>query len=192
MTSAKRKANILVVGPNNSGKTTLLETLSMTPLVEIEYHGGGELVESNHPECLEYGAFLTQELEVELRTLPCRNTEHFEVPDLNWVAGKRGADAVMLLIPADDPQSFLQAHQMLDCVQKQLSVPLLAAVTRIDEGLVWSAEEISDFFHIPADFVTFIDPRNYTDCLAALGYLFEYLPVAAMAETHEQYLMQTA
>lgn len=194
MTSDKQKANILVVGPSNSGKTTLLETLSMTPLIEIDYQGSGELVESNDIDCVEYGAFLTQELEVELRSLPCRNTEDFDMSNLSWLMAEKGADAVMVMIPADDPQSFLKAHRMLDHVQQSLDVPILLAVTRSDEGAVWDKAEISDCFHTPEDFITFFDPRNYTDALRALNFLFEYVPVRvpAMAAQEEDLVMQIA
>lgn len=105
MTSDKQKVNILVVGPNNSGKTTFLETLSMTPLVEIDYRSSGEVIESNSSDCVEYGAFLTQDVEVELRNLSCRNTEDFDMMDINWAMAERGADGVIMMVPADDPQA---------------------------------------------------------------------------------------
>jgi signal recognition particle receptor subunit beta len=182
MTRAKRKANILVVGPNKSGKTTLLETLSMTPLKEIEHHSG-ELVESNHPDCVEYGAFLTKELEVELRSLPFRNTEQFDMPDFSWMTCKKGVDAVMTLIPADSPQSLLSAREMLNRFQQSYSGPLVLALTHTDKGFSWEKQEVARFFEIAEDDVIFLDPRDYTDSLSALNYLFEYIPLPSTPVT---------
>ncbi len=185
MTSEKQKVNILVVGPNNSGKTTFLETLSMTPLVEIDYRSSGEVLESNSSDCVEYGAFLTQDVEVELRSLPSRNTEDFDMTDINWAMAERGADGVIMMVPADDPQAFLLAHKMFDHVQQRLDVPFLLAVTRNDEGLVWEKAEVSDCFHMPQDFITYLDPRNYNDAFSTLNFLFEYVP--ASCQTADSY-----
>lgn len=185
MTSDKQKVNILVVGPGNSGKTTYLETLSMTPLVEIDYRSSGEIVESNREDCVEYGAFLTQDVEVELRSLPCRNTEDFDMLDINWAMAEKGADGVIMMLPADDPRAFLQAHRMFDHVQQQLDVPFLLAVTRNDEGLVWDKTEIGDCFHVPQDFIVTMDPRNYSEAFSTLNFLFEYMPTPTTVHAEE-------
>lgn len=186
MTSDKQKVNILVVGPNHAGKTTFLETLSMTPLVEIDYRSSGEVIEGNGPDCVEYGAFLSQDVEVELRSLPCRNTEDFDMLDINWAMAERGADGVIMMVPADDPQAFLQAHKMFDHVQQRMDVPFLLALTRNDEGLVWDKAEVSDCFHMPQDFITYLDPRNYTDAFTTLNYLFEYVALPCRQAVEER------
>ena len=76
----------------------------------------------------------------------------------------------------------MQAHRLFDHVQQHMDVPFLLALTRNDEGLVWEKAEVSDCFHIPQDFITFLDPRNYTEAFSALNFLFEYVPVACAAE----------
>lgn len=182
MTSDKQKVNILVVGPNNSGKTTFLETLSMTPLVEIDYRSSGEIIESNRPDCVEYGAFLTQDVEVELRSLTCRNADDFNMDDINWAVAEEGVDGVIMMVPADDPQAFLRAHKMFDHVQQRTDVPFLLALTRNDEGLVWDKAEVSDCFHMPQDFITYLDPRNYNNAFDTLNFLFEYVPLPVRQE----------
>jgi|GEM_PF-2596952 len=181
----KPKANIVIVGPSNSGKTSFLETVSMTSLVEIDYRESGELVESNAPGSVEYGAYLTPDVDVELRSLPVCNTEDLDILDLNWKIGLRGAEAAVLLLPADAPRSFLTAHRMYDRIQQQLDGPVLIGVTRSDEGLLWDKSEISEWFHTPTEFIVDVDPRDYTSVLECLDYLFELLPLTVFRNSTE-------
>lgn len=172
MTNSKKKVNILVVGPNGSGKTTFLNTLSMTPIVEVDYRCSDEIIENDTPNGVEFGAFITEDVEVELRGVPAGNRF-----DMNWEVACEDTDAAILLVSSDDPRSFVEAHKTLDILQQRLDTPVLIGLTRADEGLVWDHEEVANCFHVPADFIVDLDPRNFQNAFGALNYLFEYVPM---------------
>ena len=171
MMDSKQKVNILVLGPNGSGKTTFLNTLSMTPIVEVDYRYSDEIIENDTPQGVEFGAFITPNVEVELRGVPAGNRF-----DMNWEVACEGTDAVIMLVPSDDPESFEEAHKALDTVERKLDIPVLICLTKSDEGLVWSHEEVAECFSVPSDFIVDLNPRDYKDSFDALNYLFEYLP----------------
>ncbi|MCC7340171.1 MAG: hypothetical protein IT170_03710, partial [Bryobacterales bacterium] len=143
MTNDKQKVNILVLGPNGSGKTTFLNTLSMTPIVEVDYRCSDEIIENDTPQGVEFGAFITPNVEVELRGIPAGNRF-----DMNREVACEGADAVIMLVSSDDPRSFVEAQESLDMVERKLDVPVLICLTKADEGLVWSHEEVAECFSI--------------------------------------------
>jgi signal recognition particle receptor subunit beta len=181
MTDLKQKVNILVVGPNGSGKTTFLNTLSMTPIVEVDYRCSDEIIENDTPNGVEFGAFITPNVEVELRGIPAGNAL-----GMNWEVACEGTDAVIMLVPSDNPRSFIEAQKTLDVVAKTMDVPVLLCLTKIDEGLIWEHADVADCFQIPADFIVDLDPRNYQDSFDALNYLFEYMPMPQTEVEYEQ------
>ena len=192
MTNTKSKVNILVVGPNGSGKTTFLNTLSMTPIVEVDYRCSDEVIENDTPNGVEFGAFITPNVEVELRGVPAGNRF-----GMNWEVASEDTDAVIMLVSSDDPRSFSEARKTLDMVERKLDIPVLICLTKSDEGLIWSHEEVADCFEIPSDFIVDLDPRDYQDSFDALNYLFEYMPmpktaVPASVETERELVRRIA
>lgn len=187
MTNLKQKVNILVVGPNGSGKTTFLNTLSMAPIVEVDYRCSDEIIENDTPNGVEFGAFITPNVEVELRGIPAGNRF-----DMNWEVACEDSDAVIMLVASDDPRSFAAAHASLDMVERKLDVPVLICLTKADEGLVLSHDDVAECLEVPSDFIIDLNPRDYQDSFDALNYLFEYVPARKAAEVEHELVRQVA
>lgn len=127
---------ILVTGPFAAGKTSLIQSISQSPVVTTEVATSGDEAEvkANTTVAMDFGTFALEGLEEGEETInllmfgtPGQDRFRFMTDIL-----KADVDVVTFVINAKAPESFAEAREMLVLVMNDLHVPLVIAVNRCD------------------------------------------------------------
>jgi small GTP-binding protein len=129
-------AKVLVTGPHNSGKTSLVHTLSQTG-VSVERLG--TTVAMDHGRVERHG------VTVELFGTP--GQERFD-PIIRQIA--QGAVGVLVLVDSTRPSTFLRARTLAEATAVQ-GTPLVFAATKQDVAAARPLHEVRAGLQVPAD-----------------------------------------
>ncbi|CAB4857037.1 unannotated protein [freshwater metagenome] len=125
---------ILVTGPFAAGKTSLIQSISQSPVVttEVATTGDEAEVKENTTVAMDFGTFVLDGLEDGEETIhllmfgtPGQDRFRFMTDIL-----KADVDVVTFVIDAEAPDTFAEARQMLTLVMTGLEAPLVIAVNR--------------------------------------------------------------
>jgi len=156
-----------VLGPYGAGKTTLVGTLSTTPVVSTEAPSseGGKATTT---VALDYGYLDLGSLGIHLFGTPGQ-PRFLDVLDV----ALQGALGALILVRADQPSQLPRARELRDYVTSVLGVPYLLGVTHMDKERRWEPREIALFMREPKERVLPVDPRDRDQAHRVLVRLVE-------------------
>lgn len=163
----KKIIKFVISGPVGSGKTTLIKTLSQTPVVSTEEISTENLGKKYTTVALDFGQIDLGDYQVHLFGTP--GQDRF---DFMWEILSEGAFGLILLVASDQPQDFPKARQILEYVTSRNSIPFTIGSTRYDISLnTWQPEDIARYFNVPTNLVTVINATDPDSAKLALKNL---------------------
>lgn len=154
----RRGVKIVVAGPVNAGKTTLIHTLSDLPVVCTNEQATDAVVELKEQTtvAMDHGICMVDpNWEIHLYGTP--GQRRF---DFMWEILAVGADAVLLLVDGSDPDSVSELRYIYAHFDQRHDMPLWVGVTRSDHPASRSAAEIATMLDLPTTVVVGCDPRS--------------------------------
>ncbi len=157
---------LVITGPMGAGKTTFIRSLSDVPLVETDYMSE----EKGEPTtvALDYGVLRVDGLEIHLFGTPGQERFSFM-----WEVLMQGALGFLLLVPGDNPSSFIKARKILDHISSQFEVPYLVGVTKQDLPRAWAPEDVAEFFFLDKQATIGLSALKRDEALSTLVKLIE-------------------
>ena len=128
---------ILVTGPFAAGKTSLIQSISQSPVVTTEVATTGDEADVKEltTVAMDFGTFALDGLEEGEETInllmfgtPGQDRFRFMTEIL-----KADVDVVTFVINAEAPDSFVEGREMLELVMAGLEAPIVIAVNRCDD-----------------------------------------------------------
>lgn len=162
---------ILVTGPFAAGKTSLIQSISQSPVVTTEVQTSGEeaAVKANTTVAMDFGTFALDtgsgDEPVHLLMFGTPGQERFRfMTDIL----KADVDVVTFVVDGRAPATFAEARNMLALVMNGLRVPLVVAVNRCDDRA--QARRVAEFLgaaaDVPAIPCQLIDPESGREVVA--------------------------
>lgn len=164
---------ILITGPVFSGKTTLVQTLSETDVVETDEIATEDIGKATTTIALDFGSL----------TIDGHNVYLFGTPgqdrfDFIWNELSKGSLGMMLMVAADKSYDYPYARKILKTISSQHPMPFVLGVTRLDVEDAWSLERVAEYFLLDVDDVVGLDARDEESAKAALRELLERVDTA--------------
>ncbi len=130
---------ILVTGPFAAGKTTLIQAVSQTPVVEtdVDTTGAESTVKQRTTVAMDFGTYTLEDGDIQLLMFGTPGQERF------WFMTdimKGSVDAVIYVVDAQATHTHVEAGAAMRQLLKDLRVPLAVAVNRCDD------QEVADTF----------------------------------------------
>ena len=174
---SKKAVKIVISGPVGAGKTTLIRTLSQTPVVNTDELSTEVIGKTHTTVALDFG-------QIDLCYYMVHNfcTPGQERFDFMWDELSRGALCLLLLVPCDRPEDFPHARKILEFVTSRHPVPFVIASTRHDiapNG--WQAKDIASYFNLPENQVIPINAENRESVRSAVVCLMQQVESAMSA-----------
>ena len=123
---------LLVTGPFAAGKTSLIQAVSQTPVVETDVITTGReaAVKQRTTVAMDFGTYAIDEGDVRLLMFgtPGQRRFHFMTDIM-----KGDVDAVVYVIDADAIETHAEAGEAMRSLLRDLRVPLVVAVNRCDD-----------------------------------------------------------
>ncbi len=167
----KSIVKILVSGPVGAGKTTLIRTLSMIPVVNTDELSSEEIGKEQTTVALDFGQLDLGEFSLHLFGTPGQSRF-----DFMWEVLGEGAFGMLLLVACHRPEDFPNARRILEFVTSRQPIPFLIALTHGDVGgSAWLPEDIAAYFGIPVEQVVSINPEVRESAELALIQLVRQL-----------------
>jgi hypothetical protein len=169
----KEVVKMVVTGPVNAGKTTLIRHISDVPVVTTDEVATDEVanVKTHTTVAMDYGILHVDEhLELHLYGTPGQRRFSFM-----WDVLAIGAVGVIFLADSSDTQSVDEMKYIYHYFRDRVHSPAVVGVTKQDIDGSISAEEVSA--HLEADDVPIIccDPRNKEDSKMLVLSLLEMI-----------------
>ncbi len=123
---------LLVTGPFAAGKTSLIQAVSQTPVVETDVHtsGGESSVKARTTVAMDFGTYAIDDGDVRLLMFGTPGQRRFRfMTDIM----KGDVDAVVYVIDADAVDTHEDAGEAMRTLLRDLRVPLVVAVNRCDD-----------------------------------------------------------
>ena len=123
---------LLVTGPFAAGKTSLIQAVSHTPVVEtdVDTSGSEAAVKARTTVAMDFGTYTIDDGEVRLLLFGTPGQRRF------WFMTdilKGDVDAVIYVIDADATHTHVEAGEAMRELLRDLRVPLVVAVNRCDD-----------------------------------------------------------
>jgi signal recognition particle receptor subunit beta len=123
---------LLVTGPFAAGKTSLIQAISQTPVVDTDVATSGSEagVKDQTTVAMDFGTYSIDDGDVRLLMFGTPGQRRF------WFMTdvlKGDVDAVIYVVDADAPQSHAEAGAAMRALLSDLRVPLVVAVNRTDD-----------------------------------------------------------
>lgn len=123
---------LLVTGPFAAGKTSLIQSVSQTPVVEtdVDTTGRESLVKARTTVAMDFGTYVLDDGDVRLLLFGTPGQERF------WFMTdilKADVDAVIYVIDATAEHTHAEASLAMRSLLRDLRVPLVVAVNRCDD-----------------------------------------------------------
>ena len=123
---------LLVTGPFAAGKTTLIQAISQTPVVDTDVVTTGEEseVKSRTTVAMDFGTYVVEGGDVRLLMFGTRGQPRF------WFMTdilKGQVDAVIYVVDAEATHTHVEAGAAMRALLRDLRVPLVVAVNRLDD-----------------------------------------------------------
>lgn len=123
---------LLVTGPFAAGKTSLIQSVSQTPVVEtdVDTTGRESLVKARTTVAMDFGTYVLDDGDVRLLLFGTPGQERF------WFMTdilKADVDAVIYVIDATAEHTHTEASLAMRSLLRDLRVPLVVAVNRCDD-----------------------------------------------------------
>ena len=161
---------VIVTGPVGAGKSTLIRTLSETPVVDTDAPVSQDIGKPTTTVALDHGT-----LHLDGYLLHLFGTPGQERFDFMWEVLSDGALGIVLLVRAHQPADLPQARNILDFITSRVAVPHVVGVTHLDMERVWQPEEIAVFLGTPPERVVGCDPRSPQAAIKPLVRLLELI-----------------
>ena len=159
---------LVISGPVGAGKTTLVQTLSQTPVVATEAEASEDIGKSNTTVAFDFGTLHLGGHDLHLYGTPGQDRFSFM-----WEVLCEGALGLILLVAGDRPQDFLHARNILEFITSRLPVPFLVGVTRQDQPRAWAPADVALYFDLPAAQVAGLNATNADEARDLLAQLLE-------------------
>lgn len=166
---------ILVSGPVNAGKSTLVRTLSSMPAIDTDEAATDEV---RHLKSLTTVALDFGELIIDGTTILLFGTPGQERFEFMWEILSEGALGIILLVPGNDPSSFPMALRNFDALASRIAVPFLIGVSKQDLPPVWEPADVATLFRVPAELVQPVVCTEYSSALRLVANLLEVIDAA--------------
>ena len=123
---------LLVTGPFAAGKTTLIQSISQTPVVDTDVVTTGEesAVKSRTTVAMDFGTYVVEGGDVRLLMFGTPGQPRF------WFMTdilKGQVDAVIYVVDAEATHTHVEAGAAMRSLLRDLRVPLVVAVNRLDD-----------------------------------------------------------
>jgi signal recognition particle receptor subunit beta len=123
---------LLVTGPFAAGKTTLIQSISQTPVVDTDVVTSGEEseVKSRTTVAMDFGTYVVEGGDVRLLMFGTPGQPRF------WFMTdilKGQVDAVIYVVDAEATHTHVEAGAAMRALLRDLRVPLVVAVNRLDD-----------------------------------------------------------
>jgi signal recognition particle receptor subunit beta len=123
---------LLVTGPFAAGKTTLIQSISQTPVVDTDVVTSGEesQVKSRTTVAMDFGTYVVEGGDVRLLMFGTPGQPRF------WFMTdilKGQVDAVIYVVDAEATHTHVEAGAAMRALLRDLRVPLVVAVNRLDD-----------------------------------------------------------
>ena len=173
---------ILVTGPFAAGKTSLIQSISQSPVVTTEVATTGDEADVKEltTVAMDFGTFALDGLEEGEETInllmfgtPGQDRFRFMTEIL-----KADVDVVTFVINAEAPDSFVEGREMLELVMAGLEAPIVIAVNRCDDPK--HARSVADL--LGADPLVQVIPCQLVDPVSGREVIAEVL-VALLQST---------
>lgn len=173
----KRVVKLVVAGPVNAGKSTLIRSSSDVPVLctnEIASDDVAELKEHT-TVAMDHGVFYPQpHIEIHLYGTP--GQRRF---DFMWEILAVGADGIVFLVDGSDPASIDEISYIHDYFLRQSALPFVVGVSRHEAAAAGSCSAIAAHLDIPAERVFACDPRSSQESKTLLLALYDRLTALA-------------
>ncbi|PJA31401.1 MAG: hypothetical protein CO187_09600 [Zetaproteobacteria bacterium CG_4_9_14_3_um_filter_53_7] len=149
---------LVVTGPVNAGKTTLIRSLSDVPVICTNEMASDEVgaLKEHTTVAMDHGiCYPAEGLELHLYGTP--GQRRF---DFMWEILAVGANGVLFLVDGSDEQSLEELKYIYNHFGERIDLPGVVAVTKQDIAGSMQQSEVAAMLGISAEYVIPIDPRH--------------------------------
>jgi len=169
----KQVVKLVITGPVNAGKTTLISHISNTPVITTDEVATDHVaaIKKFTTVAMDHGIlYVDDELELHLFGTPGQRRFNFM-----WDVLATGASGVVFLTDGSQPESIDEMKHIFHHYKDNTSLPSIVGVTRQDVPGAATTDDVADRLDAGDTPVLPCDPRNKDDSKVLLLSLFELI-----------------